>query len=73
MMGKFLVVLMLGCAVIGGGLMYYLQVYAFYEPLPDTTVVRVTLPDGSKQPLSIAEFQGIDAYTSPLRMRATQS
>jgi hypothetical protein len=70
MMGKFLVVLMLGCAVIGGGLMYYLQVYAFYEPLPETTVVRVTLPDGSKQPLSIAEFQGIDAYTSPLRMRA---
>jgi len=70
MMGKFLVVLMLGCAVVGGGLMYYLQVYAFYEPLPETTVVRVTLPDGSKQPLSIADFEGIDAYSSPLRMRA---
>jgi hypothetical protein len=70
MMGKFLVVLILVCAVIGGGLMYYLQVYAFYDPLPDTTVIRVTRTDGTLQPLSIADFEGIDADSSPLRMRA---
>ncbi len=49
--------------------MYWLQVYAFYDRLPETSVLRVTTETGV-QPLSLAEFQGIDATSSPLRYRA---
>lgn len=70
MMGKFLVALMLGCAIVGGGLMYYMQVYAFYETLPETTPLQITHADGTLHPLDLIAFQGIDANSSPLRFRA---
>lgn len=56
-------------AVIAGGAMYWLQVYAYYDRLPETTVLRATTETGVV-PLSLAEFDGIDANSSPLRFRA---
>ncbi|WP_408634527.1 DUF6446 family protein [Pseudogemmobacter bohemicus] len=54
--------------------MYWLQVYAFYEPVafgPGETEIRLT-PLGSEQPeVIVAEnVEGIDAESSPLRFRA---
>ena len=50
MMGKFLAVLILTAALIGGGAMYYLQVYGYYDDIlatgPDdvqaVTVARIS-------------------------------
>ena len=69
MNGKALVIGLVGSAAIAGAAMWYLQVYAFYETLPDTTPLRVTTETGV-QPLSLSGFQGIDATSSPLRFRA---
>ena len=53
--------------------MYWLQVYAFYQPvtLPAAQEMRLT-PIGSDLPEAIVveNFQGIDATSSPLRFRS---
>lgn len=69
MNGRPLVIGLLGTALLAGAAMYWLQVYAFYDRLPETTVLRVTT-DSGVEPLSVAEFDGIDANSSPLRFRA---
>lgn len=69
MSGKIFVLGLIIPAVLAGALMYYLQIYAFYERLPGTTILRVTTETGP-QPLSVAAFEGIDATSSPLRFRA---
>lgn len=69
MNGKWLVIGLVGTAALAGAAMYWLQVYAFYDRLPATTVLRLTSETGP-QPLSLAEFEGIDATSSPLRFRA---
>jgi len=71
-MGKFLIILLLGCAVAVGGWMYYLQVYAFYEEVPETGEdVRLTaLGSGAPEVLAYDRFQGIDSESSPIRYRA---
>ena len=69
MNGKYLVLGLAGSAAIAGAAMWYLQVYAFYDRLPETTVLRVTTEAGP-QPLSLMGFEGIDATSSPLRFRA---
>jgi len=68
--GKYLVIGLVGSAIVAGAAMYYLQLYAFYDRLPDTTVLRVTETGGDLRPLSLREFEGIDATSSPLRFRA---
>lgn len=69
MNGRTAAIAIVASAVIGGAAMYWLQVYAFYDRLPETSVLRVTTETGV-QPLSLAEFEGIDASSSPLRYRA---
>ncbi|MFN3647838.1 MAG: DUF6446 family protein [Gemmobacter sp.] len=69
MNGKALVIGLVGTAAIAGAAMWYLQVYAFYNTLPDTTPLRVTTETGV-QALSLSAFEGIDATSSPLRFRA---
>ncbi len=78
-MGKFLVAFTLISALAAGAAIYYLQVYAFYEPvtLSDTpsmqgeTQIRLTsLTSGAPEPILVDDFQGIDADSSPLRFRA---
>lgn len=70
MNGKYLVLGLAGSAVVAGVAMYYLQVHAFYDRLPDTTVLRIQTVEGTSRPLSLADFDGIDATSSPLRFRA---
>jgi hypothetical protein len=73
MMGKFLAVLILAAALIGGGAMYYLQVYGYYDEIaasgPDD-VMAVALATGQPEPLAHGGFQAIDSDSSPIRYRA---
>lgn len=72
-MGKFLAVLILSAALIGGVAMYYLQVYGFYDEIaasgPDDVQI-VALATGQAEPLPHAAFQAIDSDSSPIRYRA---
>ncbi len=67
--GGFLVV----TALVAGIAMYWLQVYAFYEPVSFTPGDEIRLtPIESPVPEAIVveDVQGIDATSSPLRFRA---
>ncbi|MDU8911942.1 DUF6446 family protein [Aestuariicoccus sp. MJ-SS9] len=71
MTGKFLAILLLLSALVGGVAMYYLQVYAYYEEVVPTGTddVMLTALDGTRAPIPFANFQGIDAESSPIRYR----
>lgn len=69
MTGRIAAIAIVIAGVLAGILMYWLQVYAYYDRLPETTVLRVTTENG-QEPLSLAAFEGIDATSSPLRFRA---
>ncbi len=70
-MGRFLVLLLLLCTVLAGAGMYYLQVYAYYITLPEQDSVALT-PMGALAPqdFTVANFEGIDSDSSPIRFRA---
>lgn len=73
MMGKILTVFLGLSAVMAGVAMYYLQVYGFYEdvaPRPGQDVVLTPRDGGAAQPIAYADFQAIDASSSPIRYRA---
>lgn len=72
-MGKFLAILLVGCAVLAGGGMYYLQVYHYYDEvvsIPGTDVALTPQGSSEAEPVSYDNFQGIDADSSPIRYRA---
>lgn len=73
MIGKILGAGIVITALAAGAAMYYLQVYAFYEPVAATGEddVRLTLL-ASNEPEAILyeDFQAIDAGSSPIRYRA---
>ena len=77
-MGKFLVIFIIASALLAGGGMYYMQVYAYYEPVTlagdsntKATQIRLTsLTSDAPEPIRVTDFQGIDADSSPLRFRA---
>ncbi|MEQ9261437.1 MAG: DUF6446 family protein [Roseovarius sp.] len=72
-MGKFLSILIVGCALLAGAALYYLQVYAFYEEVVVTGEddVRLTsITTASPEPILYENFRGIDAQSSPIRYRA---
>ena len=73
MLGKFVVGFIFLTSLIVGGLVYYLQVYAYYEevaaPVGAYEMRLVSLGSGQPEPITINDFQGIDAYSSPLRFR----
>ncbi|WP_306372454.1 DUF6446 family protein [Pseudoruegeria aquimaris] len=59
--------------LIAGIVMYYLQVYGFYDRLPETAGEELTLTNlatGAPEPMLVEAFEGIDASSSPLRYRA---
>jgi hypothetical protein len=64
MMGRILIVSFLVLTVVFGVALYYFQTYAFYEETQASTVEIA----GTTWP--VAEWQGIDAPTSPLKLRA---
>ena len=59
-------------ALIGGIAMYTLQIYAFYEDVPeDQLEVSLTLvATGTSEAIDASEIQAIDAGSSPIRYRA---
>lgn len=72
--GKFVAGAIVATALIAGGFMYWLQVYAFYAPVLPQGRYAITLAPGPDQAadlvLDLTDFQGIDATSSPLRFRA---
>lgn len=60
-------------ALLAGLVMYYLQVYGFYEEVDELAGpqnIILTLADGQSIPLPHEDLMGIDAASSPLRFRA---
>lgn len=73
MAGKILAFLFLLLALVAGGAMYYLQVYAFYDevtPTPGRDVLLAPLEGGEARPITYSAFEAIDADSSPIRYRA---
>ena len=74
MSGRIIGVVIVAAALIGGALVYYLQVYAFYEDVPPddarTKIALTAIHSGAPEALPDTDFQGIDADSSPLRYRA---
>ena len=71
-MARIIIVGMLMIAAIAGALLYYQQVYAYYEEVQaDAQDVRLTnLVTGQAEPILYDGFRGIDADSSPIRYRA---
>lgn len=72
MNGKIVGIVLGAAMLIAGGGMWYLQEYYFYDRVPadsPTAALAVTTATGSDA-LTISDFQGIDADSSPLRWRA---
>lgn len=73
MAGKILAFLFLLLALVAGGAMYYLQVYAYYDEVtanPGRDVLLTPLEGGEAQPIAYSGFEAIDADSSPIRYRA---
>ena len=59
--------------LVAGIAMYWLQVYAFYEPVsftPGTEITLVPLEGAMPEAIVVENIEGIDADSSPLRFRA---
>jgi len=69
MMGRIAAVALVLAGLLGGLGMYYFQVHAFYDRLPEQDVLRVQAGEGVLD-LAITGFEGIDSDSSPLRYRA---
>ena len=72
-MGKVLVSFIVVSAIAAGFLMYYLQVYGFYEevtPLGVEDVQLTSVSTGVSEPILYENFKAIDSDSSPLRYRA---
>ena len=70
MNGKLVAGAIVIVAAFAGAAMYYLQVYAYYEPVAAVREISVTTLGGTVEPLLVENFEGIDAESSPLRFRA---
>ena len=70
--GKILVSMLVLSAVLAGLGVYYTQVYGFYQPLDAAAgaEIHATADDMQPVPLTVTEFRGIDADSSPLRYRS---
>lgn len=70
MTGKIMgVVIMLSALIAGAGL-YYLQIYGFYEEVTEADVSLVSLNTEQPETIPFANFEAIDAESSPIRYRA---
>jgi len=60
-------------SLIAGGVMYWLQVYAYYSPVifvPGNEIRLTPIIGDVPEAIVVADVQGIDADSSPLRFRA---
>ena len=71
-LGQFLAGFTVFSALLAGGAMYYLQVYAFYEEVSaqGEDIRIVSLMSGEPEPILFENFQAIDGSSSPIRYRA---
>lgn len=71
-MGRFLAIVLVLSGLIAGVSMYYLQVYAYYEDVPEDQfdVQLVNLATGKSESIAFDNFKAIDASSSPIRYRA---
>lgn len=72
-MGKFLAMFIMLTALIGGGSMYWLQVYGLYDEVAvsgSADVQMTLLVTGEPEPILYEQFQAIDSDSSPIRYRA---
>lgn len=68
---RSVIVAMVAFALGLGALLYYLQVYGYYEEIG--APAEITLTDattGAAMPIAFSNFRGIDSETSPIRYRA---
>lgn len=73
MSGRIVAIVILACGLIAGAAVWYLQVYGYYhavEPAPGRDVRLAARETGEPQPIPYADFQAIDAESSPIRYRA---
>ena len=59
-------------ALLAGGAIYYLQEYAYYQPVAfnGDAITLTNIASGQLEPIPVTNLQGIDATSSPLRFRA---
>lgn len=72
MNGKIVSGLIVMIAIAAGALLYYLQVYAYYQPVAFRAgnEIRLTpVASATPEPILFENFEGIDADSSPLRFR----
>ena len=71
-MARVIIVLMLLMGAVAGGVLYYQQVYAYYEEVGfSVDAVQLTsVSTGQAEPIVVGSFDAIDAISSPLRYRA---
>ncbi len=74
MNGKWPAIVLVLAGLGTGGGVWYAQEYGFYDRIdpagPGAAVTAVSAADGGALDLPVADFQGIDATSSPLRWRA---
>ncbi|WP_347265646.1 DUF6446 family protein [Paracoccus sp. (in: a-proteobacteria)] len=71
--GKIVVSMLVLIAVMTGIVVWYLQVYGFYEDVDEITGAQeivITDTAGATHPVAIQGFKAIDAKSSPIRYRA---
>ena len=69
--GRLVVLALLAAAALAGGGAWYLQLYAYYERLPEQARFALTAPGAATpQDFAIRDFRGIDSDSSPIRYRA---
>jgi hypothetical protein len=72
MSGKIIGLVLILCAALAGGGLYYLQVYGFYEEVAasDAPDVRLVPIDGdTPESIAYTDFRAVDAESSPIRFR----
>ncbi|MGV6812360.1 MAG: DUF6446 family protein [Brevirhabdus sp.] len=78
-MARFVGVFLVVGALIFGGVMYYTQVYAFYDEVSlqseprypgQNEMTLVSVATGMTEPMIVDDFTAIDAGSSPLKFRA---
>lgn len=72
MSGKLVGIVLVVCALVAGGALYYLQVYGFYEDVTADLQDVQLMPLGAVTPRAIPaqNISAIDAQSSPIRFRA---
>ena len=71
MTGKLLGILIVATALIFGAVVYYFQVFYYYDRVDPTGIeVALALPGGGQEQIPFENFEAIDAISSPIRFRA---